>query len=88
VAGFPPSPFGFNIGYGFGDTSAASENMIFFEGRGHKIGRLSIALDEKDALKPWRQSPRLGASTWSSSPISIAHRQRISSSWSRTSIKS
>ncbi len=22
-------PFGFNIGYGFGDTSAASENMLF-----------------------------------------------------------
>ena len=24
--------FGFNIGYGFGDTSAATENMIFYEG--------------------------------------------------------
>lgn len=26
-------PFGFNIGYGFGDTSAASENALFYNGR-------------------------------------------------------
>ncbi len=30
-------PFGFNIGYGFGDTSAATENMIFFDGKAHKL---------------------------------------------------
>ena len=29
--------FGFNIGYGFGDTSAASENMLFYDGKAHKI---------------------------------------------------
>lgn len=29
--------FGFNIGYGFGDTSAASENMIFYDGVAHKL---------------------------------------------------
>jgi hypothetical protein len=46
--------FGFNIGYGFGDTSAASENMVFYEGKAHKIGRLAIELDERDFMKPWR----------------------------------
>lgn len=25
--------FGFNIGYGFGDTSAATENMLFYNGK-------------------------------------------------------
>ncbi len=30
-------PFGFNIGYGFGDTSAATENMVFLDGRAHKL---------------------------------------------------
>ena len=30
-------PFGFNIGYGFGDTSAASENMLFYDGTAHKL---------------------------------------------------
>ena len=29
--------FGFNIGYGFGDTSAASENVLFYDGVAHKL---------------------------------------------------
>ncbi|MDR3498848.1 MAG: DUF2804 domain-containing protein [Parvibaculum sp.] len=35
-------PFGFNIGYGFGDTSAASENMVFLDGRAHKLGEVTF----------------------------------------------
>lgn len=46
--------FGFNIGHGFGDTSAASENMVFVDGKAHKIGRLAIELDDGDYLKPWK----------------------------------
>ncbi len=46
--------FGFNIGHGFGDTSAAGENMVFFEGRAHKIGKLLIELNHGDFLAPWR----------------------------------
>lgn len=33
-------PFGFNIGYGFGDTTAASENMVFHDGVAHKLDRV------------------------------------------------
>jgi len=29
--------FGFNIGYGFGNTTAASENILFWDGVGHKL---------------------------------------------------
>lgn len=29
--------FGFNLGYGFGDTTAATENMLFYDGKAHKI---------------------------------------------------
>ena len=32
--------FGFNIGYGFGDTAAATENMVFYDGRAHKLDRI------------------------------------------------
>lgn len=48
-------PFGWNIGYGFGDTSAASENMLFYDGRAHKLDqvRFHIPGDEKDFLSPW-----------------------------------
>lgn len=37
-------PFGFNIGYGFGDTSAASDNMVFVDGRAHKLDRVEFVL--------------------------------------------
>ena len=46
-------PFGFNIGYGFGDTSAATENMIFYRGKAHKLGDVTFHIPEPDFLKPW-----------------------------------
>ncbi|MFN4184846.1 MAG: DUF2804 domain-containing protein [Hyphomonas sp.] len=33
---------GFNIGYGFGDTSAASENMLFVDGIAHKLDQVTF----------------------------------------------
>ena len=36
------SKLGFNFGYGFGDTSAATENMIFYNGKAHKIDRVDF----------------------------------------------
>ena len=38
---------GLNIGYGFGDTSAASENMIFVDGVAHKLGKLDFGIPAK-----------------------------------------
>ncbi len=46
-------PFGFNIGYGFGDTSAASENMLFYDGRAHKLDDVTFHIPEGDYMKPW-----------------------------------
>ena len=49
--------FGFNIGYGFGDTSNASENMLFYEGKGHKLSQVTFNIPQKDGkddfLSPW-----------------------------------
>ena len=39
--------FGLNLGYGFGDTSAASENMVFVDGVAHKLGRVDFGIPEK-----------------------------------------
>ena len=36
--------FGFNIGYGFGDTSAATENMLFYKGRAHKLSQVDFGI--------------------------------------------
>lgn len=46
--------FGFNIGYGFGDTTRASENMLFYEGKAHKLDHVEFTLDTTDYLKPWK----------------------------------
>lgn len=45
--------FGFNIGYGFGDTTAASENIIFYDGVGHKLDDITFNIPEDSYLKPW-----------------------------------
>ncbi len=51
-------PFGFNIGYGFGDTSAATENMIFYNGVAHKLSRVDFMIPVKngkdDFMSPWK----------------------------------
>ena len=41
-------PFGFNIGYGFGDTSAASENVLFYDGKIHKLSQVKFVIPQKD----------------------------------------
>ena len=51
--------FGFNLGYGFGDTSAASENMLFVDGVAHKLDQVAFEIPRTpeggDAyLQPWR----------------------------------
>lgn len=51
--------FGFNLGYGFGDPSAASENMLFYKGVSHKLTGIAFNIPAKadgsdDYLKPWR----------------------------------
>ncbi len=50
--------FGFNLGYGFGDTSAATENMLFFNGHGNKLDDVTFHIpkntrDEYEYMKPW-----------------------------------
>lgn len=43
--------FGLNLGYGFGDTSAASENMLFVDGVAHKLHRVDFGVPEKVGLR-------------------------------------
>ncbi|MBQ7603269.1 MAG: DUF2804 domain-containing protein [Clostridia bacterium] len=43
--------FGFNIGAGFGDTSQATENMIFFNGKAHKLDIVTFNIPKTDKQK-------------------------------------
>ncbi len=42
------STFGFNIGYGFGCNDQASENMLFYNGKSHKIDEVTFNIPTKD----------------------------------------
>ena len=45
---------GLNMGYGFGDTTAASENAFILDGKVHKLGTLKFEYDAEHFMKPWR----------------------------------
>lgn len=47
-------PFGFNIGYGFGTTTAASENVLFYEGKAHKLDDITFHIPPDSYIKPWK----------------------------------
>ncbi|HPS80337.1 MAG TPA: DUF2804 domain-containing protein, partial [Candidatus Limiplasma sp.] len=58
-------PFGFNLGYGFGDTSAATENMLFYAGKAHKLEHVTFHIPKtptgkEDWLSPWTFEDRQG----------------------------
>ena len=46
-------PFGFNIGWGFGDLSNASENMFFYNKKAYKLGILQVKRNKDDYLDKW-----------------------------------
>lgn len=45
--------FGWNIGYGFGDTSAASENILFWNGKAHKLDDVTFNLPADGYMDKW-----------------------------------
>ncbi len=48
--------FGFNIGYGFGDTSAATENMLFYEGKAHKLSKVDFGIPLRNGKECWMRA--------------------------------
>ena len=61
--------FGFNFGYGFGNTSAATENVIFWNGRAHKLDDVSFITDANDHMRPWRITSSDGRVEMRFSPV-------------------
>jgi hypothetical protein len=45
---------GLNLGFGFGDTSAATENTLILQGRVHKFGPVAFTYDAANFQAPWR----------------------------------
>lgn len=69
---------GFNLGYGFGDTSAASENMFFFDKEAYKLEDVTfnIPKDNKgklNFLKEWTFTSKNGDISLKFTPILDRH---------------
>ena len=56
ASGFLPDhrSIGLNLGFGFGDTAAATENTLILDGRVHKLGQVDFTYDSRDFQCPWR----------------------------------
>lgn len=61
-------PFGFNIGYGFGDTSAATENMLFYNHKAHKLQQVTFEIP----MKPKKYQTRGGCCSQSGVTVDTA----------------
>lgn len=65
---------GWNIGYGFGNTSAASENMVFVNGTAHKLDEIKFEIPvdaggKDDFMKPWKFTSNDGRFEMDFTPI-------------------
>jgi hypothetical protein len=45
---------GLNFGFGFGDTSKATENAIILNGKVHKLGKVHFEYDSTNFMQPWK----------------------------------
>ena len=55
ASGFLPGrhTIGLNLGFGFGDTSAATENCFILDGCVHKLGEVEFVYNNLNFKKPW-----------------------------------
>ena len=81
-------PFGFNIGYGFGSTSAATENILFYDGKAHKLDDVTFHIPADDYCKPWTFSSSDGGLRWTLSPCRTGQQTWTSRSSAPSSIRS
>lgn len=69
---------GWNLGYGFGDTKAASENMLFIDQDAYKLDDVKFDIPMKssgrdDFMKPWTFRSQEGTISLSFTPIYDRH---------------
>ncbi|KAI1811616.1 hypothetical protein GGS20DRAFT_92298 [Poronia punctata] len=67
---------GFNLGYGFSDPSAATENVFFVDGVGHKLDKIDFGIPDDDVpgkkpsfLKQWNFTSNDGRLEMTLTPI-------------------
>ena len=70
-------PVAFNIGYGFGDLSTHTENIVFYDGKAHKIDEVTFHHEnDRDPTQPWKFTSYDNRFNMILEPI-IPHREKI-----------
>lgn len=69
-------PVAFNIGYGFGDLSTHTENIIFYNGKAHKIDEVTFHHEDRDPTKAWTFTSNDDRFNMVLTPL-IPHREKI-----------
>jgi hypothetical protein len=69
-------PIAFNIGYGFGDLSTHTENIIFYEGKAHKLDEVTFHHENRDPTKPWKFTSNDNRFNMTLNPI-IPYREKL-----------
>ncbi len=69
-------PVAFNIGYGFGDLSTHTENIIFYDGKAHKIDEVVFHHQNRDPTKPWKFTSNDDRFNMVLTPL-IPHREKL-----------
>jgi len=69
-------PVAFNIGYGFGDLSTHTENIIFYDGKAHKIDEVTFHHEDRDPTKPWKFTSNDNRFNMVLTPL-IPHREKL-----------
>ncbi len=70
-------PVAFNVGYGFGDLSTHTENIVFYEGKAHKIDEVTFHHEnDRDPTQPWKFTSNDNRFNMILKPI-IPHREKL-----------
>ncbi|MFX1344331.1 MAG: DUF2804 domain-containing protein [Promethearchaeota archaeon] len=69
-------PIAFNIGYGFGDLSTHTENIIFYDGKAHKLDEVIFYHENRDPSKPWKFTSNDNRFNMVLTPL-IPHKEKI-----------
>ncbi|MFX0011888.1 MAG: DUF2804 domain-containing protein [Candidatus Hermodarchaeota archaeon] len=69
-------PVAFNIGYGFGDLSTHTENIVFYDGKAHKIDEVEFHHENRDPTKPWKFTSNDNRFNMRLDPI-IPHKEKL-----------
>ena len=69
-------PFGYNIGYGSDNGSDSKENILFYDGKCHKLGVVDFGMPEENIMAQWNMNSDDGIFNMSFEPFFNDHTDR------------